>query len=112
MSDRVIHKTSPEEATRLDRLATLAEAERDEIVRRAPFYEQVAAEPTFKGEVLRAINESMRIPLSELASMAGVDMRTLDEFRCGERELPLAAFERLARRLGFTLVKTAEPAQV
>jgi hypothetical protein len=112
VTDRVIHKTSPEEAARLDRLATLAEAERDEIVRRAPLYEQVAAEPTFKGEVLRAINGSMRIPLSDLATTAGVDMRTLDKFRCGERELPLAAFERLARRLGFILVKTSEHAPV
>ncbi len=87
MSDTVIHTTSPEETARLDRLA--------------------AAQPTFVGAVLREIMR-LEMDFDELATLAGLDQVGFDDFRCGRYELHAAAFERVARRLGFGLVRTAE----
>ncbi len=107
MSEPVIHETTPEEAARIDRLAALAESERDEIVESLRLHEVAAAQPTFVGEVLRAIKK-LDVDFDELAALAGLDQAGFDDFRCGRIELPAAAFERLARRLGFTLVQTGE----
>jgi hypothetical protein len=102
----MIHQTTPEEAARIDRLAELAEQDRDDLVERYRLQELAAAEPTFRGELLRAIDGS-DVPLEELAELAGVDPLTFDDFRCGRFDLSLEAFERVARRLGLTLVKAA-----
>ena len=111
MAERIIHQTTLEEAARIDRLAALAEQDHDDLVERFRLHALAAAEPTFRGELLRAI-EHTTVELEELAKLAGVDLLTFDDFRCGTVELPIAAFERLARRLGFTLVKTSEHAPV
>lgn len=52
MTDTVIHATTPEETARLDRLAALAEQDRDDILERGRLPEAAAAQPTFVGEVL------------------------------------------------------------
>jgi hypothetical protein len=111
MSDTIIHATTPEEAARLDRLAALAEGERDEIVESLRLHRLAAAQPTFVGAVLREIMR-LDVDFDELAALAGLDQAGFDDFRCGRIELPAAAFERVARRLGFTLVRSAEPAGV
>lgn len=106
MPERIIHKTTPDEAARLDRLAELAEADRDDMIERYRLQEIASAQPTFRGELLRAI-DTCNVPMTELAQLAGVDFVTFDDFRCGRFELSLDAFERVARRLGLALVKAA-----
>lgn len=44
----------------------------------------------------------------EPAELSNVDFVTFDDFRCGRIELPAAAFERVARRLGFTRMRTSK----
>lgn len=109
MTERIIHKTTAEEAARIDRLATLAEMDRDDLIERQRLRETASRELSFKGEVLRALAE-VDIRLSELAELAEVDVVTFDDFRCGLVELPLPAFERIARRLGFALARSPVPA--
>lgn len=41
--------------------------------------------------------------------LAGLDQAEFDDFRCGRLELPAASFERGARRLWFSLVRSAQP---
>ena len=106
MTERVIHSLTPEEEARLNRLAALAEQDRDDIIERFRLHEQAAAEPTFRGELLRAIDGN-DVSLDELAELACVDPLTFDDFRCGRFELSLDAFERVARRVGLVLVMTA-----
>jgi hypothetical protein len=112
MSERIIHETTPEESARIDRLAALAEQDRDDILERGRLQEAAAAQPTFVGDVLRAMLEDSPVSVFELAELANVDFVTFDDFRCGRHELPAAAFERVARRLGFSLVRTAEAVEV
>jgi len=107
MSDPVIHPTTPSEAARIDRLAALAESERDEIVESLRLHQVAAEQPTFVGDVLRAIMK-LEVDFDELAELAGLDQAGFDDFRCGRLELPAAAFEKVARRLGFALVQTGE----
>lgn len=105
MGERVIHKTTPEEAAEIDRLAALAEQDGPDMMRRAELKEVAAKEPTFAGKVRRAIM-GMTVSYPELARTAGVDLVTFDDFCCGTVELPLPAFERVARRLGLDLVES------
>lgn len=111
MAERIIHPTSPEEAARIDRLADLAEQDRDDLVQRQQLRAIAAREESFKGEVLRALAD-VDLRITELADLTGVDVVTFDDFRCGLYELPLPAFERLARRLGFALSRVSGPAMV
>jgi len=106
MSEIVIHPLTPDEEARLDRLAELAEGDRDDMLERLRLQEIASAQPTFRGELLRAI-DTCDIRITELAELAGVDFVTFDDFRCGRFELSLDAFERVARRLGLSLVKAA-----
>jgi hypothetical protein len=108
VSERIIHPLTPQEESRLDRLAALAERDRDDIIERGRLQEEAAAQPTFVGEVLRAMLEDSPVSVFELAELANVDFVTFDDFRCGRRELPAIAFERVARRLGFSLVRTCD----
>jgi hypothetical protein len=104
MPELLIHKTSPEETARLDQVAALAEQDRAGLIAQIEQQQLAAMEPTFGGLVRRAIL-SMEVPCRELADLAGVDRATFDAFRSGEVDLPLPAFERVARRLGFQLVR-------
>lgn len=104
-----IREVSADEAARIDRLAALAEADCADMLERERLHEQAAAMPGFLGDVLRAISAA-DVSVVELAKLAEVDLVTFDDFRCGRHELPLASFEKVARRLGFSLVRErAEP---
>ena len=105
MSDKAIYVVTAEEDARHQRLATLAEQDRFAIGEQMRRVEAAAAEPSFRGAVRRALLAS-DVPLSELLSVSGITLHELDEFRCGERDLSFDAFERLAERLGFALVRT------
>ncbi len=106
MPERIIHPLTPDEEARLDRKAALAEADKDDMIERYRLQEIASAQPTFRGELLRAI-DTCDVRITELAELAGVDFVTFDDFRCGRFELSLDAFERVARRLGLSLVKAA-----
>ncbi len=91
MSDTVIHATTPEETARLDRLAALAEQDRDDILERGRLQEAAAAQPTFVGEVLLAMLEDSPVSVFELSELANVDFVKFDDFRCRRYQLPVAA---------------------
>lgn len=101
---RTIVPSTPSDNARIDELARLAEGERADVIARWKMREAEASRPTFLGQVLRAINPAT-VRVDELASLAGVSPVEFDEFRCGLRPLPIEAFERVARRLGFELVR-------
>jgi hypothetical protein len=109
MSEPRIQPTTPEEDAWHARLATLAEQDKDDILERMRLHDIAAAQPTFVGRVLRAILCDTEVSTPELALLAGVDFVTFDDFRCGRITLPPDAFERVARRMGFTLVRQGEP---
>ena len=64
--------------------------------------EAAAAQPGFSGELRRAI-DAARIPAHRLAADCRIDVDTLEEFRCGDAELPTGAVDRLVAALGLTL---------
>ncbi len=107
MTQRVIQTPTPEESVRIDRLSDLAEQDRSEIERQLELYDLAAAEPTFKGAIRRAL-ATTNVPFPELLRSSGISLHELDLFRSGEANLSLDAFERLAQRLGFTLVQAPE----
>jgi hypothetical protein len=107
MPEPVIHKTTPEEAARIRHLAELAERDGADILERFRLHQSAAEKPTFVGTILRAINES-EVDVLDLAEFAGVDLATFDDFRCGRIALAPDTFERVARRLGFVLVRKGE----
>lgn len=101
---RTIVPSTPADDARIDELARLADAERSDIIHRWKLRETAAAQPTFTGQVLKAITPDVA-RLDELARLAGVSVIEFDEFRCGLRTLPIEAFEQVARRLGFEMVR-------
>ncbi len=103
MADRVVHTTSPAEAARLDALAAEIEARKDEIIERIERADAASQEDNLAGQLRRAIYASGIRP-DLLASEAGLELETFLAFQVGEAELPMAAFERLAKRLGMTIV--------
>lgn len=79
-----------------------ARAESNEYFRLA---EAAAAEPTFSGELRRAIHSvhQRRIFLDTLLERANVDWATLRPFMIGEAPLPTDVVDRLASVLGLHL---------
>lgn len=59
-------------------------------------------------QLKRAIEES-GYPLAQLAEASGVDRGRLSRFVRGERDLSLAAAEKICDALGYRLVKSARP---
>lgn len=103
MTERVIHKTTPEEAARLDALAAEIESHKEEIIARLEREDLASQEDSLSGQLRRAIDASLIGP-EELANAAGIDLDTFLAFQVGDAELSLKVFERLARRLGMAVV--------
>jgi hypothetical protein len=107
--EAIVHKATPEQAARLAKLAALVESEQPDLAARLEREDMAAAQPTFSGELRRAIRAS-RLQPGDLARDAGVDWRDFALFLQGHAELSTCAIDRLASRLGLSLVKSvAEP---
>ena len=63
-------------------------------------------EATLSGELRRAVHESP-LPLSAIASQAGIEPMVLDEFLTGERTLRSDVMDRLATVLGYNLMRVS-----
>jgi hypothetical protein len=63
-----------------------------------------AAQPSFSGDIRRAILLSRRSE-GELAGAIGVEPRLLSDYRAGDAELHAAALDRLVETLGLRLVQ-------
>lgn len=103
MNERIIHKSTPEEDARLNALAADIEAHKEEIAERLEREELASREDSLAGQLRRAIDASMIGP-DKLAIEVGVDFATFRAFQVGDADLPFEAFERLAKRLGLSLV--------
>jgi hypothetical protein len=104
----IVHKATPEQSARLAKLAALVESERPDLAARLEREDIAAAQPTFSGELRRAIRASFLQP-GDLARDAGVDWQDFALFLQGRAELSTRAIDLLASRLGLSLVKlTAE----
>ena len=60
-----------------------------------------AAEPTFSGELRRAIRDA-RVPMHDLAARIHVSWRQLLDFQAGDAALPTDAVDRLIDALSLT----------
>ncbi|MHB1157853.1 MAG: helix-turn-helix domain-containing protein [Phycisphaerales bacterium] len=63
-------------------------------------------EPTFSGELRRAIHASS-LSLADIAEQTGISPITLDEFLTGERTLRSDVLDRLTKGLGLVLSSNA-----
>lgn len=63
-----------------------------------------AEQPGFFGDIRRSIALS-RLPVGDLSTAIGIDMRVLSDFRAGEVELPAAVLDRLIHALGLRLMQ-------
>lgn len=103
MAERIIVKSTPEEAARIDSLAAQIEAETSEIAARLQRMELAEQEAGIRGDLRRVIRDSLIGP-DRLSNEAGVDLDRLQQFQEGTMDLPLCEMERLAERLGMHLV--------
>ncbi len=60
-----------------------------------------ASEPTFSGELRRAIRDA-KVPTHDLAARVGVSWRQLLDFQAGDAALPTDAVDRLIDALSLT----------
>ena len=81
-----------------------AQADRDATIRQMKNIREAARQPGFFGDIRRAILSSRR-PVSELATIIGVEARVLSDFRAAEGELPARALETLIAELGLRLMQ-------
>lgn len=100
-----IQTLTPDQAARMRQLATAAEAERadnDEYFRHARV---AAAEPTFSGQLRRAIHSihQQQMLLPTLLREADVDWATLEPFMVGDATLPTDVVDRLVSVLKLEL---------
>ncbi len=64
---------------------------------------EASDEPTFSGELRRAIHAN-KIPFADIAALAAMTPLMLDEFLTGERTLRSDVIDRLAKSLSLQLV--------
>jgi hypothetical protein len=108
---RIMREFTP--AEREAWLRSVAEAESPEARAESEAYfrlaKAAAAEPTFSGELRRAIHgvHQRRMFLETLLERANVDWATLEPFMIGEAPLPSDVIDRLATVLGLHLQSVA-----
>jgi hypothetical protein len=106
MNDRKVRRIkrvlTPRQQASLRRNRRLIAAELPDLTARDQMRKEARDEPTFSGELRRAIHAS-RLTLSEIATQAGIPPLMLDEFLTGERTLRSDVLDRLTRSLGLVL---------
>lgn len=100
---RVRIELTPEQ--RAEYAQAVAEEEASIAANRGRFQKrrQAAQEPGFSGDLRRAINAARR-PSHELAAQLGIDVRLLEDFRCGDATLPTDVVDRLVNVLHLRLM--------
>ncbi|HUQ70217.1 MAG TPA: hypothetical protein VM165_11870 [Planctomycetaceae bacterium] len=109
MADHIPATFTPDQLEAWQAAVAAAEAERpktEDYFRRA---EKAAMEPTFSGELRRAIHgiHSRQMLLPTLLERAQIDWATLEPFMTGDGSLPSEAIDRLADALGLHLQAAA-----
>lgn len=97
------HQVTVEEAGRLDAIAAEEEAHKNDLIARLERQDRASEEDGLSGQLRRAVTASMLGP-EKLATEIGVTPAAFVAFQAGDAELPFSAFEKLARRMGMTLV--------
>ncbi|MGD9857748.1 MAG: hypothetical protein AB7U20_22625 [Planctomycetaceae bacterium] len=72
--------------------------------------EAASKEPTFSGDLRRAI-DALGPDVLQLPEKLGIDRRLLSDFRAGEAPLPSNVIDRLIRELGLTVEVHAPAAE-
>jgi hypothetical protein len=97
---RTTRELTPQEQERLKRQRELIAKELPDLIQRDQMRKEAQEEPTLSGELRRAVHLS-KLPLTTIASHAGITPILLDEFLTGERTLRSDVLDRLAAALGF-----------
>jgi hypothetical protein len=110
MADRRTNRVSRDitdvERDRLRQLREQIAVELPELTVRDQLRFEARNEATLSGELRRAVHESP-LPLSAIASQAGIEPMVLDEFLTGERTLRSDVMDRLATVLGYNLMRVS-----
>lgn len=93
---------TPEQQARLLNARRQVERELPDLVTQGRALRKAAGEPTFNGELRRAVHAS-ELSLARIASEPGIKPSQLDEFVTGEATLASDAIDRLAAQLGYEL---------
>lgn len=103
--DRTLKPLTPEESARLRSFANAIEIERPEIDQRLARMRAAAAEPTFSGQLRRAIHaiHQQEMFLPTLLERAQVRWEELEPFLLGESSLPSDIIDRLVETLQLEL---------
>lgn len=101
---RVMLTPTPEQQKDYARRVAIEEAGRDANIAYFRKREEAAKEEGFSGDLRRAIDASRKAPQS-VAIDIGVDGNLLDQFCCGEAELPTDIVDRLVKHLGLQLMQ-------
>jgi hypothetical protein len=109
MAERTIYQATPEEAARIDAISAAVEAEKPEIIARLTRMDAAERDTGVRGELRRAIRDSMIGP-RRLSIETEIAQDLLMDFQEGLAELPLSDMERIAARLGMTLILSPIPA--
>jgi hypothetical protein len=109
MADRMKKSFTPAEREAWEAAVAEAEAEQPETIEYFRKANVAAAEPTFSGELRRAIHNvhDRQMLLPTLLERAQVDWATLEPFMVGEAPLPSDVIDRLVDVLGLHLQQEA-----